>query len=61
MNDQDVNACEACRQLEARIADRRAKVCVIGLGYVGLPLATGLAPPAIKWSAWMLMRARWSC
>jgi len=39
----DLTACEACQQLEARVADRIARVCVIGLGYVGLPLATGLA------------------
>ena len=29
--------------LAQRIADKSAKVCVLGLGYVGLPLATGLA------------------
>ncbi len=29
--------------LTQRIADRSAKVCVLGLGYVGLPLAVGLA------------------
>jgi len=30
-------------RLLARIVDRSARVCVIGLGYVGLPLATGFA------------------
>lgn len=35
--------CPACEQLETRIADQTACVCVIGLGYVGLPLATGFA------------------
>ncbi len=29
--------------LERKIADREARVCVIGLGYVGLPLAVELA------------------
>ncbi len=29
--------------LEARIRDRSAHICVIGLGYVGLPLATEFA------------------
>lgn len=43
MNQREVTACEACHELEARITDRTAGVCVIGLGYVGLPLATGLA------------------
>jgi UDP-N-acetyl-D-glucosamine dehydrogenase len=36
-------ACEACLRLEDKIADSSARVCVIGLGYVGLPLATGFA------------------
>ena len=35
--------CEACLQLEDKIADGRARICVIGLGYVGLPLAVGFA------------------
>ncbi|MBN1935502.1 MAG: nucleotide sugar dehydrogenase [Anaerolineae bacterium] len=35
--------CPACEQLETKIADKTARVCVIGLGYVGLPLATGFA------------------
>ncbi len=35
--------CPACEQLETKIADGTARVCVIGLGYVGLPLATGFA------------------
>jgi UDP-N-acetyl-D-glucosamine dehydrogenase len=30
-------------ELENKIADTSAKLCVIGLGYVGLPLATGFA------------------
>jgi UDP-N-acetyl-D-glucosamine dehydrogenase len=30
-------------QLRARIEDRSARICVLGLGYVGLPLAVGLA------------------
>ena len=30
-------------QLEKRIADGSARVCVLGLGYVGLPLAAGFA------------------
>jgi UDP-N-acetyl-D-glucosamine dehydrogenase len=36
-------ACQACHELEQRIAGGSAKVCVIGLGYVGLPLAVGFA------------------
>ncbi len=36
-------ASPACEQLAARIADGSARVCVLGLGYVGLPLAIGLA------------------
>ena len=35
--------CEECLRLEEEIADHRARVCVIGLGYVGLPLAVGFA------------------
>jgi len=35
--------CPVCEQLETKIADQSARVCVIGLGYVGLPLATGFA------------------
>jgi UDP-N-acetyl-D-glucosamine dehydrogenase len=34
---------EDCLQLIQRIEDGRARVCVIGLGYVGLPLAVGFA------------------
>ena len=34
---------EACLQLEDKIAGGRARVCVLGLGYVGLPLAVGFA------------------
>jgi UDP-N-acetyl-D-glucosamine dehydrogenase len=33
----------ACLQLEIKIAEKSARVCVIGLGYVGLPLATAFA------------------
>ena len=33
----------ACAQLEARILDRSASIGVIGLGYVGLPLAVAFA------------------
>ncbi|MBI3979892.1 MAG: nucleotide sugar dehydrogenase [Chloroflexi bacterium] len=32
-----------CRVLEQKIADRSASVAVVGLGYVGLPLAVGFA------------------
>jgi UDP-N-acetyl-D-glucosamine dehydrogenase len=35
--------CEACTQLKDKIDDGSARVCVIGLGYVGLPLAVGFA------------------
>ena len=41
-------ACDACKALEQKIADRRAVVCVIGLGYVGLPLAVGFARCGFK-------------
>jgi len=34
---------EACLQLEDKIAGGSARVCVIGLGYVGLPLTLGFA------------------
>ncbi len=34
---------EACLQLEEKIAHGSARICIIGLGYVGLPLAVGLA------------------
>lgn len=37
------DVCEACLQLKDTIADGSARVCVIGLGYVGLPLAVGFA------------------
>jgi UDP-N-acetyl-D-glucosamine dehydrogenase len=36
-------ASRACLQLEEKIVDRSARICVIGLGYVGLPLAVGFA------------------
>ena len=39
----DAGMCQACSQLETGIADTSACVCVIGLGYVGLPLAVGFA------------------
>ena len=32
---------KACQQLEDKIADGSARICVLGLGYVGLPLAAG--------------------
>jgi UDP-N-acetyl-D-glucosamine dehydrogenase len=35
--------CNHSVALEQKIVDTTAKVCVIGLGYVGLPLATGFA------------------
>lgn len=35
--------CAECLHLEHKIADHSARVCVIGLGYVGLPLAVGFA------------------
>ena len=31
------------RQLKAKFSEKRAKICVIGLGYVGLPLAVEFA------------------
>jgi UDP-N-acetyl-D-glucosamine dehydrogenase len=34
---------KACLALEDKIADGSARICVIGLGYVGLPLAVGFA------------------
>jgi UDP-N-acetyl-D-glucosamine dehydrogenase len=34
---------KACLELEDRIADGSARLCVLGLGYVGLPLAVGFA------------------
>ena len=34
---------QACLQLEPKIADKSAQVCIIGLGYVGLPLAKAFA------------------
>lgn len=34
---------QSCLQLEDKIADGSAQVCVLGLGYVGLPLAVGFA------------------
>ena len=34
---------EACLKLEEKIAGGSARVCVLGLGYVGLPLAIGFA------------------
>ncbi len=36
-------SCRECLHLERTIADHSARVCVIGLGYVGLPLAVGFA------------------
>lgn len=38
-----VRSCLAMSELLTRIEDRSAHVCVIGLGYVGLPLAVSLA------------------
>ncbi len=37
------NVHTACQHLAERVADGSARVCIIGLGYVGLPLATGFA------------------
>ena len=37
------NVHTACQRLAERVADGSARVCIIGLGYVGLPLATGFA------------------
>jgi UDP-N-acetyl-D-glucosamine dehydrogenase len=37
------SACNQCLELEKKIVDLSATICVIGLGYVGLPLATGFA------------------
>ena len=34
---------QVCTDLETKIKDKSARVCIIGLGYVGLPLATGFA------------------
>jgi len=34
---------KACLELEDKIADGSARICIIGLGYVGLPLAVGFA------------------
>jgi len=34
---------KACLELEDKIADGSARICVIGLGYVGLPLTVGFA------------------
>jgi UDP-N-acetyl-D-glucosamine dehydrogenase len=34
---------KACLELEGKIADGSARICVIGLGYVGLPLTVGFA------------------
>ncbi len=39
----DDNVRPECLRLAERVAGGSAKVCVIGLGYVGLPLATGFA------------------
>jgi UDP-N-acetyl-D-glucosamine dehydrogenase len=38
-----MNKSESVRALQARIQDKSAKVCVVGLGYVGLPLAVEFA------------------
>lgn len=43
MDPQNEIVSEACLQLENKIADGSAHVCVLGLGYVGLPLAVGFA------------------
>ncbi|MCF7898220.1 MAG: UDP-N-acetyl-D-glucosamine dehydrogenase, partial [Candidatus Omnitrophica bacterium] len=31
------------KQLKKKINERQAKICIIGLGYVGMPLAVNLA------------------
>jgi len=38
-----MNASEAARLLRQRIEGRSARVGILGLGYVGLPLAVGFA------------------
>src|SRR6185295_14273668 len=43
MNSLQVEATSAARVLEEKIRTRRAKVGIIGLGYVGLPLAVEFA------------------
>ena len=38
-----MNQCPACNDLRAKIASKEAKIAVIGLGYVGLPLVVEIA------------------
>ena len=38
-----MNQCPACDDLRAKIASKEAKIAVIGLGYVGLPLVVEIA------------------
>jgi len=48
--------------LLARVRNKQARVGIIGLGYVGLPLAHALPPPASRSSASTSTRPRWpSC
>lgn len=37
-------------QLLTKITERRASVAIIGLGYVGLPLAVAFAEAGFPWS-----------
>jgi UDP-N-acetyl-D-glucosamine dehydrogenase len=46
--DQQMEAPAIDRMLAARIEDRKAQVCVVGLGYVGLPLAVEFARRGFK-------------
>ncbi|MBL7201964.1 MAG: nucleotide sugar dehydrogenase [Anaerolineae bacterium] len=47
-DDKEKLACEDCLHLQDKIDDGSARVCVIGLGYVGLPLAVGFARRGYK-------------
>ena len=54
-------ACLGSWILEKRIGERSAHICIIGLGYVGLPLATEFAEVGYRVTGVDLDRERSSC
>ena len=39
---------KAATMIRERISDRSARICVVGMGYVGLPLAIEFAKPVTR-------------
>ena len=46
------------KKLKSLISSKNAKICIIGLGYVGLPLAIKLAKKALRFMDLIMMREK---